>query len=211
MTISPERREVLHRHIKIIVAFTITYNLIEAVVALLAGSIADSSALIAFGLDSTIEVSSALAVAWQFTRKEPEIWEKVTVRLVAIAFFALALYVVVKSIMTLIGAAEPEHSPLGIGIAIASLVIMPALAWWEYRTGKELGSSSVMADSKQLLLCIYLSAIVLVGLVLNSILGWSWADPVAALVVAGLAVKEGVEAWEKGEVESPFEVLEDLD
>ncbi|HEX7834214.1 MAG TPA: cation transporter, partial [Pseudolysinimonas sp.] len=103
-----------------------------------------------------------------------------------------------------------EHSPLGIGIAVASLVVMPALAWFELRTGRELGSRSVQADAKQLLLSIYLSATVLIGLLLNSLLGWMWADSVAALIVAVLAIREGVEAW-RGDIESPFGALEDLE
>lgn len=204
-----ERRAVLHRRVRLIVAVTITYNAIEAAVALSAGAIASSTALIGFGLDSVIEVLSALAVAWQFTRKDPERWEQATVRAIGIAFFALAAYVIVDSVLALAGAADVDHSPLGIGIATASLLVMPLLAWVEHRTGRELGSQSVMADARQLLLCVYLSGTVLIGLLLNSLLGWSWADPIAALVVAGLALREGLDAW-RGDVDSPFEVLEDL-
>ncbi|GAA4368840.1 cation transporter [Agromyces bauzanensis] len=166
-------------------------------------------ALIGFGLDSVIEVLSAVAVAWQFTHRDPERWEKPTVRAIGIAFFALAAYVIVDALLTLAGVQEVEHSPLGIGIATVSLLVMPALAWLEFRTGRELGSRSVVADAKQLLLCMCLSGTVLVGLLLNSLFGWMWADSVAALVVAGLAIREGVEAW-RGDVESPLEVLEAL-
>jgi divalent metal cation (Fe/Co/Zn/Cd) transporter len=208
-TLTEERRKRLHRRVRFIVAFTITYNVIEAVVAITAGAQASSAALIGFGLDSVIEVASAAAVAWQFTRKDPERWEKATVRAIAIAFFALAAYVTIDAILSLTGQADVDHSPLGIGIAVASLVIMPVLAWFEFRTGRELGSRSVQADAKQLLLCIYLSGTVLIGLLANSLFGWMWADSVAALVVAVLAIREGIEAWQ-GEVESPFEVLEDL-
>lgn len=200
----------LHRRVRFIVAFTITYNVIEAVVAITAGTLASSAALIGFGLDSVVEVLSAVAVAWQFTRKDPERWEKVTVRAIGIAFFALAAYVTVDAILTLTGAEEVYHSPLGIGIAVASLIIMPALAWLEFRTGHELDSRSVQADAKQLLLCSYLSGTVLVGLLLNALFGWMWADSVAALVIAALAIREGIEAW-RGDVESPFEILQDLD
>jgi divalent metal cation (Fe/Co/Zn/Cd) transporter len=203
-----ERRAKLHRRVRLIVAFTITYNVIEAIVAIWAGSLASSAALIGFGLDSVVEVLSALAVAWQFTRRDPERWEKATVRAIGIAFFALAAYVSIDAMLTLAGFGEVEHSPLGIGIATVSLLVMPALAWFEFRTGRELGSRSVMADAKQLLLCTYLSGTVLIGLLLNSLLGWMWADSVAALIVAALAVREGIEAW-RGEVESPFELLED--
>jgi divalent metal cation (Fe/Co/Zn/Cd) transporter len=203
------RRAVLHRRVRWIVAFTITYNVIESVVSIVAGSWASSTALIGFGLDSSIEVASAAAVAWQFTRKDPERWEKATVKAIAVAFFALAAYVAVDSILGLIGGDRAEHSPLGLGITVASLIVMPLLAAIEIRTGKELGSKSVQADARQLLVCIYLSGTVLLGLALNSLFGWWWADSVAALVVAFLAAREGVEAW-RGEVESPFDVLEGL-
>ena len=208
-TITTERRMRLHRRVRFIVAFTITYNVIEAAIAITAGVLASSAALIGFGLDSIIEVLSAVAIAWQFTRKDPDRWEKVTVRAIGIAFFALAAYVTVDAVLSLTGSEDVHHSPLGIGIAVASLIIMPSLAWLELRTGLELDSRSVQADAKQLLLCTYLSGTVLMGLVLNSMFGWGWADSVAALVIAALAIREGVEAW-RGDVESPFEVLEDL-
>ncbi len=208
-TLTAERRHTLHRRVRFIVAFTITYNVIEAIVAIWAGTLASSAALIGFGLDSVVEVLSAVAVAWQFTRKDPERWEKATVRAIGIAFFALAAYVTIDAILTLTGVEEVDHSPLGIGIATLSLIVMPVLAWFEFRTGRELGSRSVQADAKQLLLCIYLSGTVLIGLLLNSLFGWMWADSVAALIVAVLAIREGIEAW-RGDVESPFEVLEEL-
>jgi divalent metal cation (Fe/Co/Zn/Cd) transporter len=208
--VTSNRREVLHRRVRWIVAFTIAYNVIEAVLAITAGAIASSAALIGFGLDSIIEVLSAAAVAWQFTRKDPERWEKVTVRVIAIAFFALAAYVTVDSVLSLTGVQDVDHSPLGITIAALSLLIMPALAWFERRTGKELRSASVVADSRQLLLCTYLSGSVLVGLLLNTLFGWAWADAVAALVIAVFAVREGIEAW-KGDVESPFLLLSEDD
>ncbi|AWB86184.1 cation transporter [Mycetocola zhujimingii] len=212
MTAQPtaNRRAVLHRRVRWIVGFTIAYNMIEAGVAITAGAIASSAALIGFGLDSVIEVLSAAAVAWQFTRRDPERWEKPTVRVIAIAFFALAAYVITDSVLSLAGVQDVDHSPLGIAIATTSLLVMPALAWLERRTGRELGSASVVADSKQLLLCVYLSASVLLGLLLNTLFGWEWADAVAALVIAGFAIREGIEAW-KGEVESPFDVLSDDD
>lgn len=208
--VTDARRAVLHRRVRLIVFATIAWNVVEAIVALSAGTIASSAALIGFGLDSVVEVASAAAVAWQFTRRDPERWERPTVRAIGIAFFALAAYVTVDAVLALTGVRDAEHSPLGIGIALTSLIVMPALAWAEHRTGRELGSRSVQADAKQLLLCVYLSATVLVGLLFNSLLGWQWADPVAALAVAALAVREGVEAW-RGDVESPFEVLEDLE
>lgn len=208
-TLTPERRERLHRRVRFIVAFTITYNVLEAVIAIWAGVLASSAALIGFGLDSVVEVLSAVAVAWQFTRKDPERWEKATVRAIGLAFFALAAYVTVDAILSLVSRDAPEHSPLGLAITALSLLVMPALAWYETRTGRELGSKSVLADAKQLLLCVYLSGAVFIGLILNSLLGWWWADSVAALVVAALAVREGIEAW-RGDIESPFEVLSEM-
>lgn len=212
MTAAPteERRATLHRRVRLIVAFTITYNVIEGVIAVSAGAAASSAALIGFGLDSFIEVLSAVAVAWQFTRRDPERWERPTVRAIGIAFFALAAYVTIDAVLALAGVEPVDHSPLGIAIAVASLVVMPVLAWFQFRTGRELGSASVQADARQLLLCLYLSGTVLIGLLLNSLLGWWWADSVAALVVAALAVREGVEAW-RGDVESPFELFEELE
>ena len=193
--LSGERQLVLHRRVRWIVAATIGYNLIEAVVAITAGTIASSAALIAFGLDSTIEVLSAAAVAWQFTRREPERWEKGTLRVIAVAFFALAVYVTVTSLIALIARVEVEHSPLGIAITAVSVVVMPFLSFAERRAGRELGSATAVADSKQTLLCTYLSAAVLIGLLLNSVFGWWWADAIAGLVIAGFAIREGREAW----------------
>ena len=193
--LAPERRTVLVRRIRIIVAATITYNVIEAIIALAAGSVASSAALIGFGLDSIVEVLSAAAVAWQFAAPDPHRRERVAMRLIAVSFFGLALFVTVDAVRSLLGAAEPEHSTVGIALAAVSLAVMPFLSWFERRTGRELGSASAVADSKQTLLCTYLSAVLLVGLVLNLTVGWTWADPLAALVIAAVAVKEGIEAW----------------
>lgn len=194
-TADPGRRAVLQRRIRWIVAATITYNVIEAVVAISAGRIASSSALIGFGLDSIVEVLSAAAVAWQFAAPDPAVRERVALRLIALSFAGLAVFVTIDAVRTLLGAVEPEHSTVGIALAALSLAIMPFLSWFERRTGRELGSASAVADSKQTLLCTYLSAVLLAGLVLNSTLGWHWADPVAALVIAGIAVKESYAAW----------------
>jgi divalent metal cation (Fe/Co/Zn/Cd) transporter len=193
--LSADRRRVLQRRVRWIVSATISYNVVEAIVAITAGSLASSGALIAFGLDSTIEVLSAAAVAWQFTRRDPERWEKPTLRVIAVAFFALAAYVIATSLLALLTRAEAEHSPLGIMITALSLVVMPFLSLAERRAGRELGSATAVADSKQTLICAYLSAAVLIGLVLNSLFGWWWADALAGLVIAGFAIHEGVEAW----------------
>lgn len=190
-----QRRLLLQRRIRWIVFATIGYNLVEAVVAITAGSIASSAALVGFGLDSSIEVLSAAAVAWQFTRRDPERWERSTLRVIAVAFFALAAYVTVSSLLALVSRVEVEHSPLGIAITALSVMIMPFLSLAERRAGRELGSATAVADSKQTLICTYLSAAVLVGLVLNSLLGWWWVDAIAGLVIAAFALREGIEAW----------------
>lgn len=189
------RRATLHRRIRFIVAFTISYNVVEAVIAIWAGSAANSAALIGFGLDSVVEVLSAAAVAWQFTRKEPERWEKPTLRLIAVAFFALAAYVIVSAALTFAGVMEPEHSTVGLILAAVSILVMPAASLFERATGRELGSATAIADSKQTMLCALLSVAVFVGLGLNSLFGWAWADSVAALFIAGFAIREGIEAW----------------
>ena len=193
--VTEDRREVLHRRIRWIVTATIVYNLIEAAVAITAGTVASSAALIGFGLDSTIEVLSAAAVAWQFTRRHPERWEKGTLRIIAIAFFALALYVTSTSVLALADQVEVEHSTLGIIITALSVIIMPFLSLAERRAGRELGSATAVADSKQTLICTYLSVAVLGGLVVNSLFGWWWADAVAGFIIAAFAIREGIEAW----------------
>ncbi|HJW01138.1 MAG TPA: cation transporter [Arthrobacter sp.] len=189
------RRAVLARRIRLLAAATITYNVIEAGAALWAGGVADSSALIGFGLDSVIEVASALALSWQFSAKDPERREQLTLRIIAVSFFALAAFVAVDAVRSLLGAGEARHSPAGIVIAALSLAIMPVLSWLQRRAGRELGSRTAVADSKQTLLCTYLSAVLLAGLLLNSTIGWWWADAGAALVIAVIAAREGVNAW----------------
>jgi divalent metal cation (Fe/Co/Zn/Cd) transporter len=192
---TPARRTVLRRRIRLLVAVTIGYNLCEAVVAISAGSIASSTALVGFGLDSVVEVTSAAAVAWQFTAADPRRREQTTLRIIAISFILLAAYVTIESVRALVGAAEAHHSPVGIGLAALSLIVMPALSLAQRRAGREYGSASAVADSKQTLLCTYLSAVLLLGLLANSTLDWWWADPAAALVIAAVAVKEGRDAW----------------
>jgi divalent metal cation (Fe/Co/Zn/Cd) transporter len=200
MTVGPTaaRRDVLSRRIRLLVAATISYNLIEAIAALTAGTISSSTALVGFGLDSIIEVSSAAAVAWQFSAREHtvrEAREKTTLRIIALSFFALAAYVAADAVRALTGTGEAGHSIPGIVLAALSLAVMPVLSAAQRRAGRELGSTSAVADSKQTLLCTYLSAVLLAGLLANTLLGWSWADPVTALAIAAVAVKEGRDAW----------------
>jgi divalent metal cation (Fe/Co/Zn/Cd) transporter len=196
---SPARRDVLAHRIRLLVAATITYNVIEAIVAISAGTLASSTALIGFGLDSVVEVSSAAAVAWQFSAREHgvrEAREKTTLRIIALSFFALAAYIAVCAVRALIDTGEAERSIPGIVLAALSLAVMPFLSAAQRRAGRQLGSASAVADSKQTLLCTYLSAVLLVGLILNATFGWSWADPIAALVIAAVATKEGRDAWQ---------------
>lgn len=188
-------RPALHRWARLLAWVTISYNAVECAVALGAGTAAGSVALVSFGLDSAIEVASALVVLWQFSRPRPEDAERRALRLIALSFFALAAYVTLDALRNLMGSAEAAPSTVGIVLTAASLVVMPALAYVKRRVGRTLGSATVVADSTQTMLCTYLSAIVLGGLVLNAALGWTWADPLAALVVAGIATREGIEAW----------------
>jgi hypothetical protein len=145
-----------------------------------------------------IEVSSAAVVAWQFAARDHNARnarEQPALRAIAISFFALATYVVVEAARALAGAAEARQSTVGLVLAAASLAIMPGLSYAQRRAGRQLGSATAVADSKQTLLCTYLSAALLVGLGLNSLLGWWWADPLTALAIAAAAVNEGRQAW----------------
>jgi divalent metal cation (Fe/Co/Zn/Cd) transporter len=190
------RRDALARRIRLLVAAT--YNVIEAVAAITEGTVASSAALLGFGLDSVIEVSSAAAVAWQFSAADHatrEARERTALRIIAVSFFALAAYLTVESVRTLSSGGTPGHSVPGIALAATSLIVMPVLSAAQRRAGRELGSASAVADSKQTLLCTYLSAVLLVGLLANLLLGWSFADPVAALVIAVVAIWEGRSAW----------------
>jgi divalent metal cation (Fe/Co/Zn/Cd) transporter len=190
-----EERDRLGRRARLLAGASVTYNLGEAVIAIAAGLAAGSVALIGFGLDSTVEVSSGLIILWQFRHRLPESREQQAVRLIAVSFFALAAYVAVESSRALLTGSEPEASPVGIGLATASLIVMPFLSWAQRRTGRALHSSAVVADGTQTLLCTYMSAVLLGGLLLNATLGWSWADPAAGLVIAAIALREGRQAW----------------
>ncbi|MCC3763393.1 cation transporter [Glycomyces sp. TRM65418] len=207
---TPERRARLARTIRFLVMATIAYNVIEAVVAISAGTVASSTALIGFGLDSIVEVASAAAVAWQFAARDPEVRESrehLALRIIAVSFFTLAAYVTFEAVRGLIGGADAEHSTVGLVLAAVSVAVMPILSAAQRKAGRELGSASAVADSKQTLLCTYLSAVLLVGLALNSLFGWSWADPLAALAIAAIAVREGVNAWKGDNCCAPAAVL----
>jgi len=189
------RRDTLIKRVRLLTAATISYNIVEAVVALLAGTRASSAALIGFGLDSVIEVASAAAVAWQFSGKDPEARERLALKVIALSFFGLAAYVTVDAVRTFAGGREAESTVAGVVLAAVSLVVMPMLSTAQRRAGRELGSASAVADSRQTLLCTYLSGVLLVGLLLNALFGWWWADPLVALAIAAVAVREGRTAW----------------
>ncbi|HJQ46759.1 MAG TPA: cation transporter [Amycolatopsis sp.] len=193
--INGTRQAILTRRVRLLVAATITYNVLEAIVAITAGSMASSTALVGFGLDSVIEVASAAAVAWQFSGTDPEARERAALRVIALSFFALAADVTVESVLSFVTGDAAGHSTAGIVLAAVSLVVMPVLSAAQRRAGRQLGSASAVADSKQTLLCTYLSGVLLLGLLLNTLFGWYWADPIAALVIAAVAVREGRETW----------------
>jgi divalent metal cation (Fe/Co/Zn/Cd) transporter len=193
--LTAEGRAALSRRSLWLAYATAGYNVLEGVIAIAAGSAASSTALIGFGLDSFVEVSSAAVLIWQFRSRVPEDRERLALRLIAVSFFVLAAWVTFDAARSLLAGGDADPSPVGIGLAVTSLIVMPLLVRAKRRTGRELGSATVLADSTQTMLCTYLSAVLLAGLVLNVLWGWSWADPIAALVIAGVATKEGIEAW----------------
>ena len=193
--LAPSERARLGRRAQLLAGASVAYNSAEAVIAITAGAVAGSAALVGFGLDSVVEVSSGLVILWQFRHALPQSREQLALRLIALSFFALAAYVAQDAVRALLSGDEPDPSRVGIVLAATSLVVMPFLSWAQRRTGRALHSNAVVADSTQTLLCTYLSAVLLGGLLLNATLGWAWADPVAGLVIAAVAAKEGRDAW----------------
>jgi divalent metal cation (Fe/Co/Zn/Cd) transporter len=180
--------------------FTIAWNTIEGLVAVVAGTLAGSISLVGFGIDSFIEVTSGGVLLWRMSVdadvRKRERREKLSLRIVGVCFLALAAYVGYESISDLVGRKTPEHSIPGIVLACVSLVVMPILSRAKKKVGNELGSAAMHADAKQTDFCVYLSAILLLGLVLNAALGWWWADPAAALIMVPLIAREGVQAMQ---------------
>jgi divalent metal cation (Fe/Co/Zn/Cd) transporter len=178
--------------------FTIAYNCLEGMIAIIAGLIAGSIALVGFGFDSVIEVTSGAALLWRLHADADlhrrERVEGIVLRIVGICFLLLGAYMALDSIKTLISHEKPEHSTVGIIVAAASLIIMPLLTRAKRRVARSINSNSLAADAKQTELCAYLSGIMLGGLALNTLLGWWWADPIAALVMVPIIIKEGIEA-----------------
>jgi divalent metal cation (Fe/Co/Zn/Cd) transporter len=197
MEIALDRQAVTRRG-KQLEYFTIAWNTLEGLVAVVAGALAGSISLVGFGIDSFIEVTSGGVLLWRMSvdadARKRERREKLSLRIVGVCFLALAAYVGYESISDLAGRKAPEHSIPGIILACVSLVVMPLLSRAKKKVGNELGSAAMHADAKQTDFCVYLSAILLLGLVLNAALGWWWADPVSALIMVPLIAKEGVEA-----------------
>jgi divalent metal cation (Fe/Co/Zn/Cd) transporter len=180
--------------------FGLGYNVAEAAIGIVAGLAAGSVALFGFGLDAVVEASSSLVIIWRLNversgSSSSEEAEHKAIRMVAVAFFALAAYIAVNSTVDLVRGHRPDESTVGIVLAVVSLAVMPWLARQKRRIASELHSGSMLADSKQTELCTYLSAVLLVGLVANATLGWWWADPVAGLGIAFFAANEGRELW----------------
>ena len=181
--------------------FTISYNLIEGVIAIAAGVVAGAVSLIGFGIDSGIEVAAATVVLVRLTAElrggEPdEGKEKVALRFIAVTFFLLAGYLVFEGVRSLVLGETPDTSPVGIALTGASIVIMPVLAWFKFRVGRAMGSKLVLADAAETRLCAWLSVSTFAGLVLYALVGWTWLDAVAGFVIAIFAAMEGREAWE---------------
>jgi len=178
--------------------FTIAWNSLEGLVAVVAGAIAGSISLVGFGIDSFIEVTSGATLLWRMSvdanQQTRERNERLSIRIVGVCFLALAVYVAYESVFDLIGRTDPKHSVPGIVLACVSLVVMPILSRAKKRVGIELGSAAMTADAKQTDFCVYLSAILLAGLLLNFVFGWWWADPLAGLVMTPIIANEGVQA-----------------
>ncbi len=194
-----QRHVSLHRGLRL-EYFTLAWNAIEAVVGMLAGIAAGSVALVGFALDSIVEASSGAVLVWRLNAearggRRPEDLERRAIKLVAVAFLALATYVGGRALFDLLSQARPEASPVGIGLAIVSLIVMPVLAHRKRAVARELDSRALQADSSQTMFCTYLSGILLFGLLANALFGWWWADPIAGLGIAAFAAKEGHELW----------------
>ena len=194
------RRRADSRRARRLEYFTIAWNTIEALASVAAGVVAGSTSLIGFGIDSAIESSSGAVVLWRFqSESHDESRERRALRLVGISFLLLAAYVAYEAVRSLLLRDGPHVSVVGIAIAVLSLIVMPILAREKRKTARRLTSRALEADSRQTMLCTYLSAILLAGLTLNAVFGWWWADSVAALAMLPIIINEGVEAL-RGEV-----------
>lgn len=204
-TAGPISRTEAVRRVRLYNNLTIGWNVIEGAVALGAGILAGSISLIAFGLDSGVEVSTSMVLAWRLAQERRGGCmgdsDRRATRWIALCFAVLAVYVTYEATAQLIGRREPEVSLVGMVIAATSVIVMPVLARAKKRLGPTLGSQAVVSESRQTELCAWLSAVVLVGLGLNALLGWWWADPVAALGLAGFATFETIRTWRADSLE----------
>jgi divalent metal cation (Fe/Co/Zn/Cd) transporter len=194
---SADRSQLIRRG-RVLEYFTVGYNSLEGLISIIAGLIAGSVSLVAFGLDSVIEVTSGAMLLWRFyqdrNENRREAVEQIALRAVGWSFIALAAYITCDSGLTLVRQEVPRRSILGIALAATSLVVMPLLARAKRRVAEGISSAAMKADSRQTDFCTYLSAILLGGLLLNALLGWWWADPVAGLVMVPIIVREGIDA-----------------
>jgi divalent metal cation (Fe/Co/Zn/Cd) transporter len=197
VTPGESRREHLVARARLLAWLGIAWHALEATIAVGAGIAASSIALIGFGADSVIESIAGFVLIWRFgaSRHASEAAEERAYRLIGISFWMIAAYVAVEAMRQLAGGTHPETSWIGIGLALVTLATMPPLARAKARVAKALGSAATRAEGRQNMLCACLSAGLLVGLGTNAILGWWWADPATALMIAGVAVREGREAW----------------
>jgi divalent metal cation (Fe/Co/Zn/Cd) transporter len=196
-TITPERYRELARRVRLLSWLSLAAMSVEGIVALVAGIVAGSIALVGFGLDSAIEGFASVIIIWRFTgsRMMSERAEQRAQKLVAVQFFILAPYVTVESVRALLGAEHPEVSVLGMALAVFSLITMPLLGIAKQRLAEQIGSAATKGEGRQNVLCAYLAGALLIGLAGNALVGAWWLDPVVGLLIAGVAVKEGVEAW----------------
>jgi divalent metal cation (Fe/Co/Zn/Cd) transporter len=190
-------RESLVRRARFLARLGLAWHGIEAAVAIIAGAAAGSIALIGFGADSLVESLAGITVLWRFaeSRHASERAERRAQQLIGASFYVIAAYITVEAIRTLAGGGHPEASYVGIALAAVTLATMPPLAAAKAHVGEKLHSSATKSEGRQNLLCAYLSAALLIGLGANALLGWWWADPITALVIAAVAVNEGRAAW----------------
>jgi divalent metal cation (Fe/Co/Zn/Cd) transporter len=204
-----ERYGELARKVKLLSWLSLAWMTVEGAVALVAGAIAGSIALVGFGLDSVVEGLASVVIIWRFTghRVFSHAAEQRAQKLVAVQFFLLAPYVGFESVSTLVSADKPDVSWVGIGLAVGSVILMPLLAIAKQRLANEMGSAATAGEGRQNMLCAYLAGALLVGLLGNALVGAWWLDPVVGLLIAAVAVREGLEAW-RGEgccVSSPLD------
>jgi divalent metal cation (Fe/Co/Zn/Cd) transporter len=190
-------REALVRRARLLAWMGLAWHGVEAAVAIVAGVVAGSIALVGFGGDSLVEAVAGVTVLWRFaeSRSASDGAERRAQQLIGASFYVIAIYITVEALRTLTGDSHPEVSLVGIGLAAVTLVMMPPLAAAKARVGDKLHSSATKSEGRQNLLCAYLSAALLVGLGANALFGWWWADPLTAFVIAAVAVSEGREAW----------------